>query len=348
MKIFIKNMLKSFRLYCILATLALIIVLVVIYKHSNNDIIISYKEYPNVDYKVFLLRNNFFDDQYLPSNKQYISDLADYVLFSGSINYNFSKKVKLEYDNKYFIKVQVKNNSTEKNIYELEQNICEEEAADIDIKGRVVSVPISCKIDYAEFNSVVKQLIEAYELKNIKSTIKFDIITNIKAAFFGYKKVYKKELKTSYTLSLGENTFEINGEANSLDTDNQFFVLSKSSKYNGFLRFSIISLIGILFIINRALIIKAFIIIKNYFVTRLNKNGDYKQILKKYSDQIITVETCRLNDYRNKISVKSIEDLLEIKELLNKPLLLNNSKKEIKLFVIDTDKIYYLIIPSTE
>ena len=87
----------------------------VVYKGKNpskdNIDSYNYRTNSNIDYKVYLFENNFYEEKYLGMNKQYTSALIDYVdidfdyLFNGSgkanINYTYDITATIvgEYEN---------------------------------------------------------------------------------------------------------------------------------------------------------------------------------------------------------------------------------------------------------
>ena len=63
---------------------------------------VSYDETSNIDYKIFLNDNEFFDSNYLDKNNRYIASLINYI--NASFNYKLSlNKEDIEY--KYFYRI---------------------------------------------------------------------------------------------------------------------------------------------------------------------------------------------------------------------------------------------------
>ena len=50
-----------------------------IYLKRSEKHYVTYDETSNIEYKVYLKENNFFEDNYLDANKQYIASLIDYI-----------------------------------------------------------------------------------------------------------------------------------------------------------------------------------------------------------------------------------------------------------------------------
>ena len=69
-----------FALICVIVIIFIIsFSFFVIYNKVNKDYEVTYTEVGNVDYDVFLQENNFFENNFLENDKQYISSLVDYI-----------------------------------------------------------------------------------------------------------------------------------------------------------------------------------------------------------------------------------------------------------------------------
>ena len=68
----------------------LVLSLVMIFSGSKeketSKLLYSYKKSSNINYKVYLLENNFYEERFLGMDKQYPSALIDYV----DIDFNYS------------------------------------------------------------------------------------------------------------------------------------------------------------------------------------------------------------------------------------------------------------------
>ena len=65
---------------CLIALLAIIIVgMVVLIFNLNKAYIVQYEESSNVDYNVYLKDNEFYKNNYLGENSDYVVSLIDYI-----------------------------------------------------------------------------------------------------------------------------------------------------------------------------------------------------------------------------------------------------------------------------
>ena len=89
-----------------------------LYKQGNKEYFITYDESSNIKYDVYLKENEFFQNNYLTENKQYIASLIDYL--TAKFEYNISlDQSDIEYKYSYRIEssVDVVEKSTNYSLY---------------------------------------------------------------------------------------------------------------------------------------------------------------------------------------------------------------------------------------
>ena len=96
--------LKKWIRYSILSILFLLLLLssyLIIsgmFPKKDNKPYYNYKINRNIDYKVYLKPNDFYEEKFLPKNKQYTSELIDYIDIDLSYLFNGSKITNMNYD----------------------------------------------------------------------------------------------------------------------------------------------------------------------------------------------------------------------------------------------------------
>lgn len=65
---------------------------------QKQTITVSYNSTPSVDYKVYLLDNDYIKEEYLGKEQSYISDLVKNIVFNFNYDFNISKKSYVKYD----------------------------------------------------------------------------------------------------------------------------------------------------------------------------------------------------------------------------------------------------------
>ena len=78
--------------------------------------VINYKETSNLDYKVYLKENEFYEEEYLTKDKAYIATLIDKVKIDFNYNFDIEEFVDLQFDYKIFAKLII-SDEQDKNTY---------------------------------------------------------------------------------------------------------------------------------------------------------------------------------------------------------------------------------------
>ena len=76
---------------------------VYLYLEKNKGFFVTYKEDSDIDYKVYLKQNDFFEENYLDDNNRYIASLIDYI--NATFKYNILMEDK-DVDFKYNYRIE--------------------------------------------------------------------------------------------------------------------------------------------------------------------------------------------------------------------------------------------------
>ena len=137
-------------------------------KSKNNDI--SYRENGQVDYTVDLSENEFFENNTLASNNQYISSLIDMINIKFKYNINMEQDF-TNYSYKYRIEANtnVTDKTTKNNIYDFNSVLKEDEI--VKAEGNKFAIDSSVAIDYKKYDTFIKKLVSTYNLDNANCKI---------------------------------------------------------------------------------------------------------------------------------------------------------------------------------
>lgn len=298
---------------------------------------VSYQEKGNVDYKVYLKGNNYFDKKYLNKNLQYIASMIDYI--NTSFDYTFSVNNKSDYQYSYSIIGTVTATTEEESsqiVYKKDYVLKDEKTL---TKKNTNSYHIkeNINIDYEKYNDIINNLKADYALRlDSHLTVKLVVKTTAKNKKFA--KPIVCEGGPEITMPLSEQTINI-----SMNTDNNDNTKNiEEDSTNESVNFIYLGLSFIFYIIDLILIIKY---IKK-FVTFKEKQSEYnkhlKKILREYD--IIIANTNNLPEVDDKeiIEVPEFSELVDVSERIEKPILFKEitKNKESKFLLIDKDIVY--------
>lgn len=292
----------------------------------------------NINYKVYLKDNNFFEEEYQQEGKQYTSDLIDYIdidlsyLFNGSsitnMNYNYDVTASIigEYENatsgeselwtKKFTLLEKQN----KELYDI---------TDFDINQNL-------KINYDSYNKIVNDFknqlnlaIDAY--LNIKLSINYDGIIQ------SNKNKVKGKDKLEVIIPLAKTTTNIQTKYDKETTKSLTKTIDQSrNKVKLFSGLSLLTISIILIIMVRD---KIFISKKTYYAKMKEK------ILKNYASIIVEVSNPVDLENLQIFDIKNFEDMIDVEEELKSPILLYEEQENVEShFIVVNDKYAYRFI----
>lgn len=310
--------------------------------------VLHYSESSNLDYKVYLKENDFFDQRYLEKDRQYISTLIDYI--DADFKYSFVSGESIGMQYSYYVTAKVVVSNTEgKSIYEKERTIIDKQRkTEISENRFTIDQPI--KIDYNEYNELAKSFLNQYQINaNASLVVSLYIDVTGKHADFD-KKISNKEV-ISLNIPLTSKTVDITMDyqlSNSVDEVLQYrsTIISNPTMFTISIFLMLVDICVIICVI-------VWVIRNRDNQTLYNKKLD--RILKDYERYICeTVITQRVEDMMKTRSlrielVKSFEDLIDVRDNLGKPILFHEERPgEEAIFYILSDKVGYIYLMRQE
>ena len=297
----------------------------------NDSDSVSFNELGNVDYRVYLKDNDYYDESYLEAGMQYIASLINTI--NVDFNYEIHTTEELDYNYNYEITAKLvvtDRNDASKVLYERPETLLTKKTVQVTDNNFVINEDVD--IDYGEYNDYVNAFKSDYAL-NVDSNliITLKVSTDGDYELTGDKLDLDNEL--SITIPLSEQTIDITMETNKIDNTGVISNVTASSIT------SPISLIaGIIF----DLLGVAGIVLAIYMYLLANEKDIYEQeinkILKNYDRLIVTSKRPNIdeNKFENKIRVMSIEELLDAYETTKQPIIYYE--------VIPHEKSYFVVM----
>jgi hypothetical protein len=313
-----------------------------IYKGLNNKkiVTINYKENNNIDYKVYLKQNTFFETPYLPKDKTYISTLIDYIDTDFSFNMAYNKKVSGNYT--YYIKGTLMANKTDndsKSYLTKEYNLTDSVTGTIN-NSKNFSINQNIKIDYQKYNALLTEFKKEYGL-TIDGKLKVELIVNTTANYNGSSKPIVDSSSMNIDIPLTEQAVDISINTNPQVKDKTVTLetlIVKNLAHKLYMSGGFISIIMIIILLIS--LIKEI----NYANSKISKyNKELQRILETYDSIIVSVNEVKdFADY-NIIKVNSFEELLDAHNEIRMPInYIQIQKNRKSLFFLINDNIAWL------
>ena len=299
----------------------------------------SYNMKRNIDYKVYLKKNSFFEEEFLEKGKQYTTQLIDYIdidfsyIFNGSdladINYYYDIKASIigEYEN---------TSSGKSELWTKKYTLLDTKSKKL-VNSTEFTIQENLKINYEEYNKIVNDFKNNFKLAidaylNIKLNIKYDgkVIKN--------NKLIDDADTLEINIPLSRSTINIEtkyDEDNSKNLMPEITNIKDAKKIYAGVVIIIIDLLLFIILFNKIFINK-----KSLYLKTLHK------IMKDYSEIIIESSTNLNYDELEILDIKTFDDMVDIEEELKSPIMVYEriKNKESWFIVVNGNYAYRYIL----
>ena len=322
-----KNILKF--MCAILITLVIALVFLLVFAKRNKVQYAKYDESSNINYNVFLKKNEFFKNEFVTSDKQYISTLIDYI--SADFNYKLSLdnvKVNYKYNYKIVAEVNVKDKTSQKVIYNFKEDLVPEKSSTSDEKSLLLTEGVS--IDYNKYNDLIKKFINIYDINDVVSTLDVNMYVNVVGSCDDLENNTNNGSVMTLSIPLTLKTMGIDISNDLINTKDNIMLCSKPSKLNLLLLGASITFA----LITLGIAVKLVDYSNKTKTAKSIYQKELKRILNNYSPYIQKVDgSFSLKGYQA-LTIDTFTDMLEIRDTLQQPILMVENVKQTGVFFI--------------
>lgn len=305
------------------------------YMNRSKNYYVSYDEKSNINYRVHLKENEFFNSKYLAENKQYIASLINYITA------DFQYKLALQEDNveyKYSYRIEAKVNvietSTGNSLFSTSHDLKKETEKNTSTKN--VTINENINIDYNYYNELIKRFVSVYSLEDTTSTLDINMYINVVGSSENFESNEEKQSVVTLSIPLTTKTVAIDLSNNLVNSENNVMICKPKFDISWlYLLFAILlTITGIGVVV---------FTIRYEVKTRTAENiyeKELKKILNNYSSYIQTLNSdFDFSDYQP-LRLDSFDDMLEIRDTIRQPILMREKH--------DKSGAYFLIPSSTK
>lgn len=292
---------------------------------------INYEEKSNVDYKVYLKENNFYDEDYLGKDMAYVASLIDYIDTNFVYNFNIDKKsnVDFTYD---AVGVLTIADATGNNVFfEKEYSLLDSNKESITNDSSFI-VNKNIKIDYNYYNALANQFKTSY---GIDTTSTLTIYFRVKEDGDNNTYNINNNSTMSLVIPLSQKAVNIKLDYNEVNQNNK--VLNDSLVLVNNYLYIVLGLVFVVMSIISSIkllrLLKLLSSKKNVYDKYINK------ILREYDRLIIETSSAPRIEESKVIKVNKFEELLDARD---------NLKLPIKYFVVTKHQKCYFYINHNE
>lgn len=316
-------------------------------KSSKKVTLLTYNEKSNIDYNVYLKKNNYFKDTFLGKNKQYIASIIDYV--DVFFNYSFSSTENIDAKFNYKVvatlsaKHRVDANSV-KEVWSNEYVLLEDKVKELK-DSNIFEIKENVKINYQDYNNIINDFKKDHMLA-VTSDLNVKLLVEVDGKYIPADQVFKSSSKSNLTIPLSEQTINIKMDYKDVNSS-KIITNQKVKKFNNRIFF----VIGILLTcISLALLLFQGLKILKESKKQTKYIKDLKKILYDYADIIIEVNEPPVLPTKKVSEVISFSELVNAQVEVKSPIIFAEVKEnEEGLFVVNSgDYCYYYRLKTDE
>ena len=303
---------------------------------------INYISNSNVNYKVYLKENDYFDKPYLEQGGKYIASLIDNVNVDYKYILNSDENMSGIYSYKVVGKLVVTESGKDNVLWDNNYDLSNENKVNFQ-NQKTIEISDNISVNYDFFNEIVASFKRDYGVAiDANLIVKLNVDTNIKYD----NDEFNIESEPYINIPLSEQTIDIDIVTSENDVNTKTVTYTKHPTLNYFLIAAGILFLIIYFTIGIIVLIR---IIKLY-KSRNKYEIFIRKIFSNY-DQIIICSNKKPDiNNANCINVFTFEELVDAQNEVHKPIIFYEEKKgKVSVFtLIDNKQVYKYTVKSSD
>lgn len=278
-----------------------------------------YSQESTLDYRVYLLPNELYEETYLEPGRAYISALTDYI--STEFAYRFSAGSKADIDGEYSVTANIVALTGQEDYLVWEKNFPLLAPEAFHVHGKDVFLREEVILPFSEYVALANSIVETTGFSPQKLNLRVNY--NVGLAADTPEGAIEETAASELIIPLSGNVFTVGGSLEDSETGGipasrvepvPYFEEARSG-------FALLSILLVLFLL----------IFIQVTVGKEERNKFVKKrlshILKQYRDRIVKcTEKISASGHDNILLVASFEDLLKIADELGKPIFYQNGQ----------------------
>lgn len=312
----------------IVLTVALLLCALSARSLSQNQYV-TYTESGSVDYKVNLKNNSFYNEGALDENHAYVSSLVKDI--NAEFSYDMQVATQVEYNYSYYVdaRLEVQDSETGAAIFDPVYELVAPKTASSSNQVLRINQPVT--IEYNRYNNIAQQFVNTYGLKDAKSSLIVTLHVNIEGSCPDAP-ANQGEYTVDLRIPLNQTTLKIESNS-SVPTAEAKVLACNNRSATAMLILSVLLAIADLVCI---------VLLLRYMILTRDRHINYarcvKKILSSYRSYVQKIKNPFNAENYQVLNVVSFEELLEIRDTLQKPILMyENPDRTCTKFFIPSD-----------
>ena len=304
---------------------------------------VKYNEKSNIDYKVYLKQNSYYEKNYLGKNMLYVASLIDNIAFDFDYNFESEKVENIDFLYSITAKLTINSQSGTKPYYEKTYVLLNNKSVKMsDLKTKNIHEQI--KIDYPYYNQLASNFKVQYGLDADSKLTLYMTISKKSNTENSFESNNKSTMEVNIPLS--QRAIDIKLDYKEINTTNKLIerkTVTITNKYY----FIIVGAISIF-----AAVIITFIIY-NIICLFKRKRTEFDKFvsktLKVYDRLIVESSTLMSIEAKEIVRIQKFTELLDIHDNLQLPIMyFEKEKHHLGYFYISQNNTVYLMTVSSD
>lgn len=301
---------------------------------KDNKAVLSYNEKGNIDYKVYLKENNYYEDKFLGKNMQYIASLINTINVDFKYEMHSTDNVNYNYKYKIVGTLKITDKTDDKKVlYSKDEVLLNETTKKVSDNNFIINEDID--IDYDKYNNYANSFRRDYGLTS-NAYLELNMIISVDGDYDKTTEKIASNNNLKIRIPLSEQTVDIGMTASDINNSKALAYTEKIEIGNIILLISgtLLSILGL------SGIIIAICVYLSRYSNDPYENALYK-ILKNYDTYIVKAKS-DFRESENLIRVETFEELIDAQKIEQTPILFYEVEPGNKAyFVLNGSKTTY-------
>lgn len=304
---------------------------------------ISYREQSNIDYKVYLKKNDFYETEYLEKDMVYVASLIKRIDINIKYLFDIDEKSTINFDYDIIGKLSITDNDEKNTFFEKEYTLLESKKDTIR-ESKNYSINENVSINYDYYNNLANKFRSDYGIETKSNLIVYFKVNQKSSEDNKYQ--LNSNSTMSLTIPLSEKAINIKMDAKEINKDSQLYrdTAVVVSNY-------IFAAVSFVLIIILAIFIGPLIKLLLNMRTRKSAYDKYlRRILNEYDRLIVETTTPPNMSVSNIVKVNSFTELLDVRDNLSLPIKYYeiNKHQKCNFYINHDDELYLLVLKSVD
>ncbi len=309
----------------------------------TNEEVIKYNVSSDIDYKVYLKPNEFYDTPYLEKGMAYVSSLINNIKVNYNYKFNISRKSNIDFDYKVIARLVIANKSNSNIFFDKEYKLKEGKVESM--KDRTIHViDEETSVNYSYYNNLANKFRSKYAV-DTNSYLEVYLLVNEKNS---EESDFKLNNNSKAVLTIPLSMQEVNIALNESDIDEHNQVIADSKvvvKNIGNVIISAVLLIMIIFL-NIRFIKKVLLL--------TNKKSAYDsyidKLLRGYDRVIVNIKNKPNLEEYNTIKVESFQELIDVRDNFKVPInyYVVTPHQKSEFFCVNNNDVYVYVVKAVD